>query len=271
MEKFGLLGEKLGHSFSKEIHKAFFKTIQKEAEYSLIEKKYEEIPNFLEELRSGEYKGINVTIPYKVEIMQYLDEISLVAKEIGAVNTVSVKNGKLIGDNTDYFGFIKTLKIKNIKIEGSKVLILGTGGAAKSVYNALIDEGAEHIYVATISENDPFKVRKYDRLLNYSEIRNIKSVNLIVNCTPVGMYPEINMSPLEEVNLIQTGYLVDLIYNPEETVLMKKYRLKGAECVNGFMMLISQAIKSEEIWNDKIYNENILKEIYNKLVKKLYK
>ncbi len=271
MEKFGLLGERLGHSFSKEIHEAFFKIIGKEAKYDLIEKKFSEIPSFLEEMKAGKYKGLNVTIPYKVEIMQYLDEITPIAKEIGAVNTVTFKDGRLVGDNTDYYGFLKTLEMKNIEIEGKKVLILGTGGAARAVYNVLADKKAEQIYIATILENDVFKVRKYDRLLNYSEIRNIRNISLIVNCTPVGMYPEINMTPLEDINFIETEYLIDLIYNPQETVLMKKYKIRGIESTNGLLMLISQAIKSEEIWNDRNYNENILKEIYNKLVKKLYK
>jgi len=108
------------------------------------------------------------------------------------------------------------------EIEGKKVLILGTGGAARAVYNVLADKKAEQIYIATILENDVFKVRKYDRLLNYSEIRNIRNISLIVNCTPVGMYPEINMTPLEDINFIETEYLIDLIYNPQETVLMKK-------------------------------------------------
>ncbi|MDO5089069.1 MAG: shikimate dehydrogenase, partial [Leptotrichiaceae bacterium] len=180
MEKFGLLGEKLGHSFSKEIHSMFFKITGKNAEYDLIEKKYNEIEELLNEMKTGKYKGINVTIPYKVEIMQYLDEVSPEAKKIGAVNTVILKDNKLIGENTDYFGFGKTLKVNGIEVKDRKVLILGTGGAAKSVYSLLADEEADRIYVATILENDMFKVRKYDRLLNYSEIRNIKSVDLIV-------------------------------------------------------------------------------------------
>ncbi|RRD39130.1 shikimate dehydrogenase [Leptotrichia sp. OH3620_COT-345] len=271
MEKFGLLGEKLGHSFSKEIHKIFFKITGKNAKYDLIEKKYNEIEELLDKVREGEYKGINITIPYKIEIMQYLDEISPEAKKIGAVNTVTVKNNKLTGENTDYFGFAKTLEKNRIEVKDKKILILGTGGAAKSVYSLLSDREAEHIYVATILENDIFKIRKYDRLLNYSEIRNIRSVDLVVNCTPVGMYPTINMSPLEGDNLIGTEYLIDLIYNPEETVLMKKYKEKGVKSANGLMMLVSQAIKSQEIWNNETYDEKISEEIYDRLAKKLYK
>lgn len=271
MERLGLLGEKLGHSYSKEIHEIFFKLVNKNATYEMIERKIEELPTLVEELKEGKYKGINVTIPYKVEVMKYMDEVSSVAKEIGAVNTIIYKDGRLIGDNTDYFGFLKTLRLNSIDVKEKKVLMLGTGGAAKAVYSVLKNEEAKNVYVATITENDPFQVRSSDRLIHYSEIKNIRDIDLIVNTTPVGMFPEVNMTPLDDVNMIDTENLVDIIYNPEETVLMKKYGAKGVKTVNGLMMLISQAIKSEEIWDDKEYGERILYEIHNILSEKLYK
>lgn len=271
MKKLGLLGEKLGHSYSKEIHEIFFKLTGKDASYKLIEKEMEDIPSFMQELREGKFDGVNVTIPYKNEVMDYMASISDSAKKIGAVNTITVKNGKLIGDNTDYFGFLKTLQQNDINVKDGKILMLGTGGAAKAVYNVLIDEGAKNIYLATISENDSFETRKGDRLIHYSEIRNVRNVNLIVNCTPVGMYPEVNMTPLEEVNMINTDCVVDIIYNPEETVLMKKYKERNVKVVNGLTMLIFQAIKSEEIWNDEKYDDEVLKKVHEKLSEKLYK
>ena len=271
MKRFGLLGEKLGHSFSKEIHEIFFKLTGKEASYDMIERKPEELPGLLDEVKKGEYNGINVTIPYKIEVMKYLDEVSSIAKKIGAVNTITYRNRKLIGDNSDYYGFLKTLELNDINIENSKILILGTGGASKSIYSVLTDKGAEKIYVATILENDSFKIRQQDRLIHYSEIKNLMKVNLIVNCTPVGMYPELNMCPLKDNDFIETENLIDIIYNPEETVLMKKYREKGAKVINGLMMLVSQAIKSEEIWNNEEYDGDILDKIYKNLAEKLYK
>ena len=212
-----------------------------------------------------------MTIPYKTEIMDYMDSISDSAEKIGAVNTITVKNGELIGDNTDYSGFLKTLQLNDINVKDGKILLLGTGGAAKAVYNVLIDEGAKNIYLATIAENDPFETRKGDRLIHYSEIKNIRNVNLIVNCTPVGMYPEINMTPLEDVNMINTDSVIDIVYNPEETVLMKKYKERNVKTVNGLTMLIFQAIKSEEIWNDEKYDDEILQKIHEELSEKLYK
>ena len=270
-KKLGLLGEKLGHSYSKEIHEIFFKLTGKNASYELIEKEIDVLPAFIQELREGKFDGINVTIPYKTEMMEYMDRISDSAEKIGAVNTITVKNGELIGDNTDYSGFLKTLQLNDINVKDGKVLMLGTGGAAKAVYNVLIDEGAKNIYLATISENDSFEIRKGDRLIHYSEIRNVRNVNLIVNCTPVGMYPAINMTPLEDVNMINTDCVVDIIYNPEETVLMKKYMERNVKAVNGLIMLIFQAIKSEEIWNDEKYDDEILQNIHKELSEKLYK
>lgn len=271
MKKFGLLGEKLGHSYSKEIHELFFKRENIEAKYELIEKNIENLPEVLENIREGKYNGINVTIPYKVEIMQYLDRISDIAKKIGAVNTVTCKNGKLIGENTDYFGFLKTLKMNEIKIEDAKVLVLGTGGAAKAIYNVLVDEGSSKIFLATLSQNKKLSLRQQDRIIHYGEIKNLRDVDIIVNCTPLGMFPVIDNCPLNESNLIDCKYLIDIIYNPKETLLIKKYKAKGTKTVNGLTMLITQAIKSEEIWHEKNFNKENFDYIYEKISKKLYK
>lgn len=271
MKKFGLLGEKLGHSYSKEIHELFFKRENIEAKYELIEKNIENLPEVLENIREGKYNGINVTIPYKVEIMQYLDRISDIAKKIGAVNTVTCKNGKLIGENTDYFGFLKTLKMNEIKIEDAKVLVLGTGGAAKAIYNVLVDEGSSKIFLATLSQNKKLSLRQQDRIIHYGEIKNLRDVDIIVNCTPLGMFPVIDNCPLNESNLIDCKYLIDIIYNPKETLLIKKYKAKGTKTVNGLTMLITQAIKSEEIWHEKKFNKENFDYIYEKISKKLYK
>lgn len=270
MKKFGLLGEKLSHSFSEEIHNLFLKEKNIQGNYQLLEKNQGEIEEVLKMIKTGEYDGVNVTVPYKVEIMKYLDVISEEAKEIGAVNTVVCVNNELRGYNTDYFGFLKTLEINNINIMGVKILILGTGGAAKSVYNVLVKGGADKIFLATLRENNTFKRRKGDRIIHYAEISNIKNVDLVVNCTPVGMYPDIDGCPLSNEQLIESKYFIDLIYNPKETVLMKKYKVRGTKVINGFWMLIMQAIKAQEIWNNQIFDEEIGKIIYEKLKTKLY-
>ena len=271
MEKFGLLGEKLGHSYSKEIHKIFFELTGKKASYDMIEREIDEIEELMKNIRDGKFNGINVTIPYKLEVIKYLDEVSETAKKIGAVNTITLRDGKLIGNNSDYFGFLKTLELNGIDVNGKKVLVLGTGGASKAIYNGLIDSGAENIFLATIIEHDPFKVRNQDRFIHYSSIAGLRNIELIVNCTPVGMYPAVDNCPLEDKNLIDVNAVVDIVYNPEETVLMKKYKAKGAKVANGLMMLISQAIKSEEIWHKEKYDIKIVEEIHKRLSEKLYK
>ena len=257
MEKFGLLGEKLGHSYSKEIHEIFFELTGKKASYEMIEREIGEIEELMKNIRNGKFNGINVTIPYKLEVIKYLDEVSEIAKKIGAVNTVTFRDGKLVGDNSDYFGFLKTLEL--------------TGGASKAIYNGLVDSGAESVFLATIIEHDPFKVRNQDRLIHYSSIAGLRNIELIVNCTPVGMYPAVDNCPLEDKNLIDVNAVVDIVYNPEETVLMKKYKLKGTKVANGLMMLISQAIKSEEIWHNEVYGAEIIEEIHKRLSEKLYR
>ena len=271
MEKFGLLGEKLGHSYSKEIHEIFFELTGKKASYEMIEREIGEIEELMKNIRNGKFNGINVTIPYKLEIIKYLDEVSETAKKIGAVNTVTFRDGKLVGDNSDYFGFLKTLELNGIDVAGKKVLVLGTGGASKAIYNGLVDSGAESVFLATIIEHDPFKVRNQDRLIHYSSIAGLRNIELIVNCTPVGMYPAVDNCPLDDKNLIDVNAVVDIVYNPEETVLMKKYKLKGTKVANGLMMLISQAIKSEEIWHNEVYGAEIIEEIHKRLSEKLYK
>lgn len=269
--KFGLLGEKLGYSYSEEIHNNLFKILDKDAIYEKIEKKEDELFELVESMRDGLYNGINVTIPYKIKIMKYLDYVSPVAKRIGAVNTVIYKNGELHGDNTDYYGFLKTLEDNDIEIEGKKILILGTGGAAKSVYTVLTDLKAEKIFLASISQEKKIEIRKGDKIILYSDVSRLQHVDLIVNCTPVGMFPNIDCSPLKDSLQLTADYVIDLIYNPEETLLMKQFRLKGSKVINGLLMLVSQAIKSEEIWNKEVYDNEVITEIYNNISKKMYK
>ena len=271
MEKFGLLGEHLGHSFSTTIHSLFYKKLGISGEYKLYEKKTEDIKGLLEEVRNGKLKGLNVTIPYKLEVMKYLDELSEEAEQIGAVNTIAYKDDKLIGYNTDYYGFLETLKINDLDVDGKRILILGTGGAAKAIYSTLVSMGADKIYLATIERNDSFRIRDRDVLIRYVDIKNLDNIEGIINCTPVGMFPEIDNVPMADDELIDVNFLIDVIYNPEKTTLMEKYSLKGTKTMNGLMMLVVQAIRSEEIWNDIKIDDIIIKEIYEDIRKILYK
>ena len=274
MKKYGLLGEHLGHSFSPEIHSAFYKESGIEGEYHLYEREADKIPDLLEQMIKGELDGINVTIPYKVKIMKYLDEISPEAEKIDAVNTVSWDGDRLKGYNTDYYGFLETLNYNNINVRGKRILIMGTGGAAKAVYSVLLDQNVDKVYFATMGtteRNIKFNIRDRDDKIRYVDIRSLEDIYCIINCTPVGMYPRMDDIPLRDDEFIKVEYLVDLIYNPEETTLMEKYKLMGIKTVNGLMMLVVQALKSEEIWNNIKIKREMTDIIYNDIKKKLYK
>ena len=253
--KYALLGEKLGHSFSPIIHKEIFNDFNIDAEYELKEIKKEEIKETLDLLKKGIYKGFNVTIPYKKEVMQYLDFITPEAMAIGAVNTIAYKDGKLIGYNTDYYGFKEEVLFNKIDVKNKECYILGTGGASLALNKALKDLGGIVYFVSREPKND--------NTISYSELKN-KKPYLIVNSTPVGMYPYVDASPLDKEVTLKANYVMDIIFNPLQTKLLKD----ANSFMNGLFMLVGQAIKAEEIWQDKKYElsiEKLLKRIEMKL------
>ena len=253
--KYALLGEKLGHSFSPIIHKEIFNDFNIDAEYELKEIKKEEIKETLDLLKKGIYKGFNVTIPYKREVMQYLDYITPEAMAIGAVNTIAYKDGKLIGYNTDYYGFKEEVLFNKIDVKDKECYILRTGGASLALNKALKDLGGIVYFVSREPKND--------NAISYSELKN-KKPYLIVNSTPVGMYPNVDASPLDKEVTLNANYVMDIIFNPLQTKLLKD----ANSFMNGLFMLVGQAIKAEEIWQDKKYElsiEKLLKRIEMKL------
>ena len=254
--KFGLLGEKLSHSFSPIVHGEIFKDFNIEATYDLIEIQKNELKHYIDLLRNGTYNGYNVTIPYKKEIMQYLDEIDLHAKKIGAVNTIANINGKIIGFNTDYYGFYNELNYFNIECENKNAFVLGTGGASLAVYHALNDLGANTLYVSRNPNND--------NQISYEELKS-KNIDIIVNTTPVGMYPNVDSSPIDLETIKKANYVLDVIFNPLQTKLLK---LANSN-MNGLYMLIGQAIKAEEIWQNRKYELKI-EDLLNRINQKIY-
>ncbi len=236
MKTFALLGEHLSHSYSPIIQKKLFELKGLDYDYKLLEIKIDEIESTLALLKEGIYSGFNVTIPYKKEVMKYLDVISDEAKKIGAVNTIKYIDGKLIGYNTDYFGFIEELKFYNINVENKKCFVLGTGGASLAVNKALKDLGAN---VISVSRTKSFNTITYDEL-------NVETNDIIVNTTPVGMYPNIDASPLDMAVASKASAIVDIIFNPNITRLMSCNK----NSYNGIMMLIGQAKMAQDIWLD---------------------
>lgn len=241
MRKFGLLGKKLDYSFSKSFFTDLFAKNQIDASYENIE--VADLSKWFVDKSYAEFSGFSVTIPYKTEIIPFLDELSDEAKVIGAVNTVKNINGKLIGYNTDAFGFGQSIK-PFLNYNHERAMILGTGGASKAIAYVLKNIGLSVIF---ISRNP-----KSNSEFGYESINEnmVNACKMIVNCTPVGTFPDVNSKPNFPTELITDKHLVvDLIYNPERSLLLKESEKQGAIVLNGYSMLQEQAKKAWEIWN----------------------
>ncbi|MBR6742521.1 MAG: hypothetical protein IKM09_03655 [Clostridia bacterium] len=226
----GLLGKTLKHSLSPAIH-----SLLCDYSYSL----FEVGENGLAEFLCGDFDGINVTIPYKKDVIKYLDFISPEAEAIGAVNTVKKKNGKLYGYNTDIYGFEKTLERARISLEGKKVLILGTGGAAQTVLYAAKKQNANAIFVSRSGD------------VNYKNVLSLHAdADIIVNTTPVGMFPDNLSSPLSLEGFDKLSAVIDLVYNPLKTAILLDAEARGVKAVSCIDMLFYQALRACEIFTD---------------------
>ena len=244
--KYGLIGKSLSHSKSKEIHELLSRY-----EYNLRNIDENELSSFF---KDKNFKGINVTIPYKETSMKYLDEIDDLAKEIGAVNTIVNRNGRLIGYNTDYLGFNYSINKFGINLKNKKVLILGSGGASKMLQKFLLDKGVKDFVVISRSGEN-----------NYNNIKKFYDYNVIINATPIGMYPN-NMESkinLEKFNKLEA--VIDLIYNPLNTKLIIDAKKLNLKTMPGLLMLVAQAFYAAEFFLDEKLDECLIDKIYNKL------
>jgi shikimate dehydrogenase len=216
-------------------------------------------------VRALDLRGVNVTIPYKVKVMEWLDSISPEAKKIGAVNTILNEGSTLTGYNTDYIGFGRMLDKYMISPAGKTAVILGSGGAAKSVSTYLQDAGVSDLYIVS---REPERVAFSDayKVITYQQLSLIKQGDLLVNCTPIGMYPNVDNVPIPQTENSKFRTVVDLIYNPSCTQLIKQSKDIGIPAYNGLYMLVSQAIASIEIWYSISIAESIVDEVYTKLI-----
>lgn len=237
----GLIGEKLGHSFSPAIHGKLA-----DYEYKLYELSPEQVGPFLEK---KEYDGLNVTIPYKKTVIPYCDELTEAAKSIGSVNTIVKRpDGTLLGHNTDYDGFMWLLKNAGADVKGKKAVVLGTGGASVTVQAALRDLGAASVVVVSRSGED-----------NYENIARHSDAKILVNATPVGMYPKTGVSPVDLDVFTALEGVFDVVYNPAKTQLLLEAEKRGIPCANGLGMLVAQAkaacerFTGQPIDDEKVY------------------
>lgn len=230
MLKCGLLGEKLGHSYSPQIH-----SMLADYEYKLFEKSPEELEDFL---KSGEFDGLNVTIPYKKSVMPYCAELSPTAAQIGSVNTIVRRSdGSLYGDNTDAFGFENLIVHNGIEVKGKKALVLGTGGASVTAQAVLKNLGASEVVVISRKGED-----------NYENIAKHADAEIIANTTPVGMYPNNGKAAVDLTQFPKLSGVLDVVYNPARTALLLQAEKLCIPCAGGLYMLVSQAKRSCELF-----------------------
>ena len=248
--KYGLIGEKLGHSYSKDIHEMLA-----DYTYDLCPLTKEEFKAFMEK---HAFNAINVTIPYKQDVIPYLDEIDENAKAIGAVNTIVNKDGKLCGHNTDFSGFMYMLKKHDISIEGKKCVVLGAGGASKAVVAVLKKMGAKEVVNVDIVPTEG--------AITYEEcFANHTDAEFIANASPVGMYPKCDASPVDLTKFPKCTAVADVIYNPLETKLVAQAKSLGMTGVNGLEMLVAQALYAVEFFLDTTLDEAKIDEVYKKI------
>ena len=250
--QYGLIGEKLSHSFSKEIHESLASYT-----YELCEIARENLADFLQK---REFCAINVTMPYKKEVIPFLDEVSHVASELMAVNCIVNKNGKLHGYNTDYFGMRDLILRSHIDISGKKVLILGTGGTSRTSTLVCKDLGATDIIRVSRSANE-------GAILYEEAYEKHFDADIIINTTPVGMYPNSYASPINLDKFTNLCAVFDAVYNPLCTQLVLQARSKNIHAEGGLYMLVSQAVHAVELFIDKKFDERKTDEIFNKILK----
>ena len=250
--RYGLIGEKLGHSFSKDIHERI-------ADYTfdLIPLSKEEFKTFMEK---KEFTALNVTIPYKKDVIPYLDEMDEHAKAIGAVNTIVNENGRLKGYNTDFTGFLYMVKKHNVHMEGKKVLIIGNGGASAAIQAVVQHEQAGSMVIVDVVPGNG--AISYDEMFS-----SHLDAEIIINTSPIGMYPRIGNAPIDISMFHKCEAVMDVIYNPILTRLCFEAQEMDIKRVNGLEMLIAQAKQSVEFFLDKSIDDQIIDDIYQDMLR----
>ncbi|MCF6465645.1 shikimate dehydrogenase [Clostridium sp. Cult2] len=256
-----LIGSPVSKSLSPIINNNYYRIIGEDNIYLIFDIKEKDLANIVDSFKILNIKGFNVTLPHKINIMKHLDAISREAKILGAVNTVKNKNGKLIGYNTDGIGFIKSLELERIDVKDKIILILGAGGAANAISTSLSMNSAKHIIIGnrTLSKAEKLAARISNQFpnviveLDSLELEHIskEKINMVINCTSVGMYPNADESPIDMDGFSNDLIVYDIIYKPTKTKLMELAEKKGYYTINGISMLINQALCSQEIWLER--------------------
>lgn len=257
---YALLGKTLQHSISPAIHAEIFSELGITAEYKLCECQEQELAVLIS---SRSYQGFNVTIPYKLVVMQYLDGLDPIASQIQAVNTIAYQSGKICGYNTDYSGFASMLKKNKVEVQGKEVVILGVGGSAKTVATYMFNHGAKKVYL--VSRNPEKLVLEQGELIDYKNLEKLAKADIIINTTPCGMYPNLASCAVDQSILTKFKVAVDLIYNPSQTLFLKFAQDAGLQTINGLYMLVAQAVHAQEIWQGVPISPTVIEKISKKM------
>ena len=273
MSIFGLLGYPLEHSFSPLYMNKLFKIEELPHYYEVFSVEKDKVKTFIEHLRLFNIRGINITIPYKTDVLAYVDELSPEVEIMNACNVIDVKKDKLIAHNTDWYGFTKALKIKGVTIKGKNIFIYGSGGASKSVFYAVSRAQANRVtflartpqkameLVDLISEEYPVrtKIIEWKKGIEDAIKDEILSSHIVVNTTPLGMYPHVEtMPPVPDIDLSGKIFF-DLVYNPLVTRFLEFSALRGADTLNGMYMLMYQGAKALSIWLGGEFEDKVKK------------
>lgn len=261
-----LIGDPVEKSLSPEIHNLSFELNGIDGAYLALRVKPQDLGEALGGIRALGIKGINVTIPHKVEIIKYLDELDEEAELLGAVNTVKNVDGKLKGYNTDGRGFVELLRSSGVELKGKRVLMLGAGGASRAIAISLGLEGVSEICVfnrteeksKALAEEISSKIKDVSAVYKLSDLKNY---DLAINCTSVGMHPDVSRVPFDVELLSEHCIVADIVYKPLRTEFLTRAEARGLKTVEGLGMLINQALLSEEIWTERdIEKEKVLEE-----------
>jgi len=257
---FGVVGHPIQHSLSPLMHNAVFKKFGLNYSYSAFDIEKNDLELFLDRCRGGNFLGLNVTIPYKVSVIRYLDNLDENAKLINAVNTIKFEDKILLGYNTDGLGCVRALEEANVKVKGKRILILGAGGAARAIAFQCALEGAE-LVISNRTMDKAMRLAKEIReklnrrilVVNFSEssIREIiPTTDILINTTSVGMHPKVRRSPISPDVLDPELTVMDIVYNPIETQFLKSAKRTGCKTIDGVGMFVHQGAESLKIWLD---------------------
>ena len=257
MKRFAVIGNPIEHSLSPILHNWVFKTLNIQSKYDKIRVTEEELSEIILKIRNDKLDGINVTIPHKENILEFLDEINTRAETIGSVNCIIKSNARIIGNNTDWYGFSLALKTNKIDVSDKEVIVLGAGGTGKSILYSLKQLSVKKIIL--LNRNiQKARVLQDEIIISYS-LENTESVikndSIIINTTPIGM--QSNQSPIELGLIHKNQILIDVIYNPLETAFLKLGNKIGAKTLNGLDMFIHQALASLDLW----FGESLSKQL----------